>query len=497
MSPTPGTIVNVTTASIPNSPPSSIGTAFFIGQAATGPVGVAVAITSLTQYIAAFGARTANGATQLLYDAVDTFFQEGGQLCYISRVSGSTAVIASHTFVDRAGSPLSTLVISALGPGTYGNSIQVAVANGSVGNSFVLTITGGASGTEVSPNLLSPTDAVNWAQQYSKTVTIANSGSVTAAPNNNPAVVSATSLSGGTDDIAPADSVWVTALTAFPADLGPGQVAAPGRTTQLVWQGLVTHGQAANRFALLDGENIATAATILTDAGSVTAAVPDASYGYMLVAYPVYAGAATGTATPPFNRTVAPSGPVAGVMARQASSGNNGDVVAGANNGILQHAVGVSQTYVFSDRGTLEAAGVCDIRVRNGNVMVYGATTLSADPNWSDVGNVRLRMQIINGARIIGDGYVFADIDGQGHTAAAFGGQLAGDLLTPLFNQGALYGATPSDAFTVNVGASINTPTTALARQLLAQINCRMSPSATQVIIDVTRFPVTSVLPAI
>lgn len=498
MSPTPGTIVNVTASSAPSNPVSSTGTFFAVGQAASGPVGVPVQITSLPQYIAIFGARVFNGATSTLYDAIDAFFQEGGQVAYVSRVFAAGSIssdTASITLADRAGSPLSTLKVSALGPGTYGNAITVQVANGSVSNSFVLTIRNGAI-TETSPNLFTPADAVNWAQTFSQTVVIANLGSATTAPNNNPAVEAATALSAGVDNTSPADSDFVTALVPFALDLGMGQVAAPGRTTPTVWEGLVAHAQTFNRLALLDAENIATAATIEADAATVQAAETDPSYGFMLAAWPVYPGVPTTTSTPAYPRTIAPSGPVAGAMAALAAAGNNADVAAAGKNGILGHATGVSQVYSYSDRGNLDAAGVGVIRQRKGQVMLYGYTGLSLDPNWVDVGNVRLRMQITDGARDIGDNYMFADIDAQGHTAAAFGGQLVGDLLLPLYNQGALYGTTPGDAFTVNVGASLNTATTASERELLASIACRMSDTADQVIIDVTRYPVSVPLPA-
>lgn len=497
MATAPGTIVNVTTSVTPNSPPSSIGTFFAVGQAASGPVGVPVAVTSLAQYVSVFGSRTANGATSTLYDAIDTFFQEGGQLAYVSRVFAAASIssdTASITLVDRAGSPLSTLKVSALGPGAYANTITVQVANGTVGNSYVLTIRNG-SVTEISPNLLSPADAVNWAQAYSQTVVITNLNSATAAPNNNPAVAAATAMSGGTDNTSPASSDFVTALTYFNLSLGMGQVAAPGNTSATVWEGLITHAQSFNRWALLDGENTATAATITADAATVQSSVPDSSYGYMLAAWPIYPGIPSGTSTPPYPRVVAPSGPAAGAFARLSAAGNNGDVACAGVNGFLNNATGVTQTYVDSDRALLEAAGVCVIRQYNGNVQLYGATSLSVVQAWLDAGNARLRMQILGLARIIGDNYDFADIDAKGHTAAAYGGQLSAMMLQ-LYNAGALFGATPAEAFVVNTGASINTPTTAAARELVAQIAVSMSPTALNVIIDVTAFPVTQPIPS-
>ena len=491
--PIPGTVVNIVSPMSPNVPASSLGTAFFIGQTASGPVGTPVLITSLQQYVTAFGAQTFNGATSTLYDAVDAFFQEGGAQCYISRVSGASGAVAAHTFQDRAGTPLNTLQVSALGPGTYGNSITVSVSNGTVSNTFVLTITNGTV-TEVSPNCFSPTDAVNWAANYSQTVTITALSDATAAPNNNPAVVSATNLTGGLDDTSPADAVWVAALTAFRLDLGMGQVAAPGRTTSAVWIGLLNHGQAFNRFALLDGENIAAASTIVTDAGTAQTSATDPSYGIMLAGWPIYAGVATGTTTPAYPRTIAPSGAVAGQMANLAAQGFNGDIAAAGMNGILSHAIGVSQVYTDTQRGQLDVAGVGVIRNYKGNVQLYGYTSMASDPNWVDAGNCRLRMQIVDGVRAIGDGYEFADIDANGHTASAMGGQISG-FLNDLYSQGALYGATPAQAFEVNVGPTINTPATAAARQLLANVAVRMDETADQVTINVTRVPVTQNLP--
>ncbi len=493
----PGTIVNVTSSASANAAPSSTGTFFAVGQAASGPVGTPVLITSLAQYISVFGGRTVNGVTQTLYDAVDAFFQEGGQQVWVSRVflaADVTSDTANLTLDDRAGSPLATLKVSAIGPGAYGNAFTVAVANGTVENTFVLTIDGGAYGTEISPGLTSPADAVNWATNYSKLVAISNLGSGTAAPNNNPAVISATALSGGADNTSPADADFEAALAVFTLDLGMGQVAAPGRTTDAVWEALINHAQSFNRYALLDAENTATAGSIEADAVAVQGATSSPDYGVMLAPYPLYPGLPTTTATPPYPRTVAPSGPAAGVMAASAAAGNNADVEVAGQNGILAHAIGVSQTYSDSDRAALDAAGVCVIRNYKRVVQLYGITGLATDPNWVDIGNCRLRMQIIDAVRNIGDQFMFGDIDANGHLASAFNGAIS-SVLSSLWTQNALYGATPADAFSVNTGPNLNTPEVAAERELLAQVAVVMAPGADQVIINVTKYPVGQPLP--
>jgi hypothetical protein len=260
----------------------------------------------------------------------------------------------------------------------------------------------------------------------------------------------------------------------------------------------MNHALSFSRWALLDGENLPDSAvsTVLSDASTVQENCIDPSYGFTLLGYPIYQGVPTQTQTPAYPRVVSPSGPVAGSMAALASAGNNADVAAAGNNGILSHAIGVSFAYSDAHRGTLDAAGVAVIRQYNGLVQLYGYTSMSQDPNWVDAGNGRLRMQIIGGVRAIGDSYAFADIDAAGKIASAFGGQISA-YLDVLYHQGALFGGTAADAFSVNVGPNVNTPATAQLRELIADVAVRMSPTSDQVIINVTRYPVTAALPSV
>jgi phage tail sheath protein FI len=64
-------------------------------------------------------------------------------------------------------------------------------------------------------------------------------------------------------------------------------------------------------------------------------------------------------------------------------------------------------------------------------------------------------------------------------------------LANDLFLAGALYGATPADAFFVETGPAVNAPATIAAGELRAQVSMRVSPSAEVVRIDVVKIPVT------
>jgi hypothetical protein len=495
MSGAPGTNVSVSTAPVSSSNPAPTGQWFIVGACERGAVGTPIEIQSMADYATKLGARVSYG---FLYDALDVFFREGGNTAWVSRVVGPAAVVAAHTLLDRAGSPLATLSVKAKGAGVAGNNISVAVSNGPVSNTFVLQISYNGVVVETSTVCGAPADAVAWAANVSNYVTITDSGSTTPAPNNNPAVISATALTSGADDNGSVtDTIRVTALAAFTQMYGPGQVSVPGSTTVAVHDGLLNHAlSVGHRVALCDAPDTGTAATITALAVSDQTGATDPSYGTLLAPWVSYPPVPTGTALVPAPRSVPPSALCAGLMARN-DGVNDANVPAAGANGISTSAIGVSQTYIDSDRALLDAAGVCVVRniLGQGGVQLYGYTSLAVDPNWTDLASVRFRMQLVNDALTIGAAFNFAQIDPQGKVLAAFNGALMANL-SGYYAKGSLYGATPAQAFSVNTGPTVNTPVTVAARQINAVESVRMSPSADQVNILIIRYPVTQPLAA-
>ena len=500
----PGNYVNIIAAAPSAGLAPSTGTAFVTGEAAQGPVGVAVPITSMTDYASYLGTR--NGYT-ILYDWLDEFFHDGGVLAYASRIVGPSPVSATLVLVDRAGSPLPTLTVTANGGGVWGNACTVAVANGTASNSYTITIANTATGqTWVSPNLFFPADAVTWATNMAGTTpwafpfTIANDGSATASPNNNPAVLAATNLAAGADNLTGVtETQWTNALTAFPSTLGPGQVCAPGHTTVLGWEALLAHAGALdpssgaltnNRFALCDDVDSATASSVVSSVQSITSG--DGSFGMFLapwVIIPGIAGAAIGASPVANTRTVPPSALVAALLATS-DQNNNCNVAAAGANGISSYAIGVTQTYVQADRGTLNTAGVSVIRQFGigGPVELYGFVTFSSNPAWAQANYARERMSLKSLFDQAGKPFVFAQIDGEGHTISAYNGAIAG-VCQGEWQNGALYGATASAAFSVNTGPQVNTPITLAAGELLAATTVAFSPTAEFVMNSVVVVP--------
>ena len=500
----PGTYVSVQSAAQAPTNNATTGTWFVTGEAEMGPVGVPIPITSMNDYANFLGGRSGYST---FFDSLDTYFREGGRLAYASRVVGPAAASATVTLKDTFATPANTLTLTANGPGVWGNSLTVTVAAGTVTNTYTLTIVNPTNGqTWVSPNLTSPADAVTWAQSelaafpYSFPCSIANDASTTTPPANNPAT-GTFDFAAGADDLTDiTETEWTTALTAFDPSLGAGQVSAPGHTTSAGYLALIAHAGAAdsngffinNRFALLDDADSSSASTVASQVATAQSGT-DPSFGMLLAPWVIVPGLSNaGVATvSPSTRTVPPSAFVAGRMAAVDASLNPGQPAA-ASFAPAQFAIGVTQTYSSNDRGMLDGAQVSVIRSINGVVQLYGYKTLALTSQFLPANYARMRMYIVGASQTIGASYDFAQIDGKGRAASKFQGDLSG-MLQSLWSEGALYGASPADSFTVTVNLS---PTLLAAGVLSAVEAVRLSPFANLVEIGVVAYPITQTLPA-
>jgi hypothetical protein len=127
--------------------------------------------------------------------------------------------------------------------------------------------------------------------------------------------------------------------------------------------------------------------------------------------------------------------------------------------------------------------------------MNYGWRSLvdpnGADQTWVNLGNVRTAMWASAQAVKISENYVLKNIDGKGRMFKRFEGDLIG-MLRQLYSPpwDALFGDTEEEAFAVDTGPQVNTPTTISNRELHASITLRMSEDAELVVIDFAKVPV-------
>jgi hypothetical protein len=498
MSPVVGVVVQATEVPANTINQISTATAFMVGFTDSGPVGKPVQITSLSSFATAFGTPTGSGnpynsrttTCSVLFDAVDTFLRESnGTTVYVSRVTHGTPVAASIALA-----PSAALTITAAFPGVGGNGIYVAVNN--TGAAYVLTLQDSAGNVlGVSPSLSTLAAGVAWVLSTGLATAVSSGATL-------PSTAAATAMTGGTDNRGSATITdWQTALASFSLSLGPGQVLAPGQTnTGLsgIWSALGIHAQANNRVAICDMDDGASAATAVSAIGSFGTSAVSAFCGF-------WSGNLTipgVTGSPGTTRSVAPSPLIAALCANVDATGNPNRAAAGVNfapiyaNASATLVSGTLATYSLADLYTLNGAGINTFASKLGIFENYGfvsSVSPASDGIYWQFNHARLLMALETVAQSVGEPFVFSQIDGRGSDTAAFGSALSSSLKV-FYDVGALFGATANDAFSVDTGPNVNTPTSIAAGQLKANCNVRMSPFAQMVTVQLNAVPTTQIL---
>lgn len=490
--PRPG--VTVTTSAAAATPVTSgqrLGRWMVAAQTQRGPVtpDPANPVQSLSDYTALYGERsTTVGTAATTYDAVETFFRCGGAEMLIARVVGTAATSAELELDDSEDE--ATLTVTAIGPGDwYDDHVKISVVNSTT--SYVINVLVDDVVTETSPALVTTGEAVTWALS-SKYIRITDEGEGTL-----PVTLSATVVAGGADDLSgTADPD--TALALMPASWGPGLVSKIGVTSSAEHITTVTYAAATNRLAILDGAQAASAATLSSLAGTVAAGVTYPEYGMLCAPYltlPAVAG--TGSAT----RSIAPSAAAAGLISAQVSAGL-ANVAAAGPNGAVPVALGVAQTFTTAELDTLNGSrAVCPFRqpysaTVNPPVALYGYNTLGlSSGGWRQATAQLLRLRLTDELQLVGEQFMFTQIDSRGQTIAEFNAALCG-VLQGHFDDGELYADDPDDPSTAYIvdTDTVNTASTIAAGELHARVGVKIAPHAEFVYIDVVKSAVDQTL---
>jgi len=276
-------------------------------------------------------------------------------------------------------------------------------------------------------------------------------------------------------------------------------VAAPGLHGQDVWNRLVTHCKICeDRFAILDcppevgtdGELDVTLLTYDTPNSVLPQRDRNAAFyfPYIEVIDPAKQmqdqDPARGIATKYWGRLfVSPSGHIAGIYAR--TDEERGVHKAPANSAILG-ALNVKYYIGKPRQELLNPQGVNCIRNMNGNITIWGARTIGGDKNgeWKYI-NVRrfflfLRESIDEGTQWV----VFEPND------ATLWGKIRRNVsafLTNVWRSGALFGATPEEAFYVKCDAETNPPEVRELGMVVTEIGVAIVRPAEFVVFRVTQ----------
>ncbi|QKY79780.1 tail sheath protein [Arthrobacter phage Bumble] len=467
--------IGVEIATSLRSGPSNPGTAsgrFHIGGVTErGPVGASPVLRSLAQFENVYGGRTPYSAD--VYDAARLFWEEGGSEVVVSRAVGPNAASGSLTLKDRAVAPLDTVRIEAVDPGAHSSTITVEVAEDTAGT-FKVVVRSGGSIVQRFAGLSTPAELVDAAYR-SPYVKVTNLGSVTAAPNNAPAVLAPTALIAGSDDRAAITASSVVAALDAAGDVAPGgMVAAPGYTAEAIGSLLLAHAAAKGKVAALATDVDATPAEAIA-AAAVLSGDSNGSYGGLFYPHLVVPD---GSRT----RTVSPVGYVAAARSRAHLATGFWQVPAGER-ATTRWAVDTVTPVDTILNNSLAEGLVNGIATTAGRTRLYGWASLSADRE--NLGMLSVRDVLNNltvGVRAVAEPHVFAGIDGKGHMFAALRSDVVG-FLEPIARRGGFYARYVGDSqidpgYSVTVDSSINTLENLARGEVLISVAVRLSPTA-------------------
>jgi len=504
----PGVFVEETlTTSTDSTADTTDSVAAFVGTSSKGgPLGPTL-ISSWSQYQALFG--DVRGSSDELAFSVYSYFNNGGNRCYIVRGVNTNAVAAAITLNDAASgggdTAEPTLTVTATSPGLWASDpasssrIFVTVQAGQTTGRFDLIIEVG-SGTSLLAReqfidlTLDPTDSryaiavVNSPTIGSKYVTLTKSGTwgddTTAGTNGNPAVVSKAPLTGGSDGTGSPD-LFAACQRLDNVD-NIVTVNLPGISDTTVLTNVVTWAEAAgNRFVVVDVAKPAAtdgASEMTTAYTSMVTALPKSSYVavYGPWVYAVDPSSGVNGAL----RLMAPGGAVIGQYARTDVSRGVQKAPAGTDTAL--RVIQVAARFSNTQLDTLNQVNVNIIRsVPGSGFCIMGARTLNTRTPDKYINIRRSLMAVKRGLVNVTRFAVFESNDSLlWDTIAAVCEQY---LLTQ-FQVGVLRGDLPVQAYYVKCDDEINDTTSVNAGVVKVEVGVALSSPAEFIVIRIGQF---------
>jgi Bacteriophage tail sheath protein len=481
---TPGVYVEEVPST--SKPIEGVGTsiAAFVGLAQGGPVNTPMRISNWTQFAKIFGDPNEpdNGPFMegaYLAHSVYGFFQNGGSLCWVVRVGapengGARPVAALPAAADKG---VETYRAQALEGVDGGVKVEIAEEPSAEegGGTYKLIVDAGSAGHEEFEGLTLKKGRNNLATKVnsgSKLIKIEETGASLPEAQRAPAP--------GTYALS-APSVAPEKVDAgdFEGDVsrrkGMGGLAAVDEVTMVVMPDIMTLGD-DNHLRDLQGKMIAHCETA-GDRMAILDAPADLLPQEVLEWRMNTAGYDSKFATlyypwievmdPLTNQPmlIPPSGHVAGAWCR--TDAKRGVHKAPANEVVLG-ANGLGFQVTHAEQGGLNKVGINCIRAFPGRgIRIWGARTLSSDPEWRYI-NVRRLFNYV--AESIMEGTQWSVFEPNDQRLWMQLRVAASNFLLRTWREGALFGATPEQAFFVKCDEETNPPEVVEAGQVICEI---------------------------
>jgi phage tail sheath protein FI len=481
-------------------PIEGVGTAVaaFVGLAARGPANAPTLVTNWSQFTQTFGEFVENS---YLAHAVYGYFLNGGGACYVVRVGADGAMPSAQAELASGkdkGTP--AYRASALEAGPAGNDITIDIQPSSETSeaTFKLVVNQGGKPVEVFDNVTSgkgKNNVVTQVKATSKLIRLEEVG--TASAVERVPAQGTMSLSGGgssvpvrvtPDDyvgnsadrtgfagLEAVDEVTMLSVPDLMAVYQQGIIDLEG--VQAVQLAMIAHAELmGDRVAILDAPPSLNAQQIKE--WRVDKAGYDSKYATLYWPWVKVFDPLSGTAI-----FVPPSGHIAGIWAR--SDDTRGVHKAPANE-VIRGAISLELNITKGEHDQLNPNGINCIRSFPGRgIRVWGARTISSDPSWRYL-NVRRLFNFVEESIFEGTQWVVFEPNDQRLWGRVK--RTINSFLLRVWRDGALFGATPDQAFFVKCDEENNPPEVRDAGQLIVDIGIAPVKPAEFVVFRIAQF---------
>lgn len=482
----PGIVVNTTVRTGPSTANvSPVATWFVVGETERGPSNDPKLVTSISDFETTFGGYVSYGH---VYQQVQTFFEEGGAQCYVSRVVGPSATAGILDIPNDTVGTAATL--TAVGEGDWSQNLEATLTPLGAGKILRLYLDSTlvySSGEVATAQAL--VNKINSSPLAAKYIT----AELGLGSFDNVSALTAFTT-GDSDRGNISGTEWTSALDALGSDLGAGAVSIPGYASALtvedVHQEILNHCYANHRMAILSMPSSYTAAQAETH-GEAVGGFDHAEYGALYWPW-VTMNLEDGTAL-----SVSPEGYVA--AKRSVAFNRVGPWSAYA--GLVSEAqfiTGLTEAVSKTVGDSLDESRVNALRILNNSVRIYGFRSLSSDEdNFRFLNSREMLNYIVVQAEAELEDLVFSPIDGRNALFTQVKGRLIG-LLEPIRIAGGLYEAFDATGKRIDYGYSVVVndainPVSQLAGGLVkAKVGIRVSSVGDQIQVDVTKSNLTA-----
>lgn len=442
----------------------------FVGVTARGPVGKAIQVTSWTDFVNKFakGMATPFLRSSYLANAVYGFYQNGGSICYVTRVAVDDSMAKAQLVEGN-------LTITAKDEGDWANNaLEVVIeANKKIPTNFNVIVTFNSVVVETFENVSNNVESPNFFGEI-----VNKSNYIQIAPDQKLTKLTKKAMAGGAYTLSPVkNSAYTEGLHSLDAIPNVNLIAIPGIFANEVVTGLVDYATEKKAFAIVD-------APVDTEANTDTLlAFREKVNGNGAIYFP------WGKISDPLSnngalRDCPPSGHIMGIYARtDANRGVHKDPA--GEEAVVRGFVDLTAKVTNAQLELLNPKGVnCIVARPYSGIVVWGARNVGTDASKPYISDIRYDIMV---KQSLYDGTQWAVFEPNDHILWDRLGTSLASFLDLQWRNGALLGQTSEQAYYVKCDEELNDEISRNNGILVAEIGYAKKKPAEFVVIRIVQ----------